>query len=245
MFLFNYNKNKLLIIDLIYVESIKRKSNIFNSFLPKSYWQKRGLYLLLKNPAVKYIRLPDNYNQDPLPKIKKQELQNCFNPIAIVKALEKEQPQWLDFYLKYEFGLNINDNPLNNSRVLEKIIKIQISKIKHGSNKSLINTFIAPLQISLNGLLKLPHLEDKIRSNIITTCNDFFDEYTVFKLVCLLEHHSILENKTFKSQSSQLLSDFNQVKQLIQKEFSESTILSILEHLKNLQNIFEKMLKYE
>ena len=196
------DKNKTL-YKIIY------KSNSFDytihSFLPKEYWQKRGLYVLLKHPAITYIRLPDSCKQEPLPKISKEELQACFNPITIAKALEKEQAQWLDFYIKHEFGIEAKrgGNPFTQKEFLQKLIKQKLSVLNHGKTNDVNSRYIMPLKNILQSLQRFPNKLEKAKPIVENLQSSFFESYEIVQILFLLQGYKnefgkLKDNDTLK-----------------------------------------------
>lgn len=220
-----------------------------NCFLHKTYWQKRGLYLLLNHPSVAYVRLPDPYDGPNLPPAPKSELLACFNPIAIAKAMRAENHEWLPIYIKHEFNLTVapGNNPLANREFLGKLIKTKIAALNHSDTNDIAAHYIMPLKNVFLGLQRFPNRTEKAKPMVQKIQVDFFEDYTISQLLFLLEGYV----EQFENNFTGISEDENGFKKLFISlaacrsipinNFGEEQLLSNLNILSQLYNDFAKI----
>lgn len=218
------------------------------SFLPIEYWKKRGFILLLQNPSVIYIRLPYPYKGKELPKATIGELQKCFNPISIAKALEKDHPGWLAFYMKHEFGKTIteNKNPLREQEFLGKLILSKLAVFNHSKSNDLLTQYIMPMKNALEGLQRFPNKESEILPIIRKLQDNFFSNYNVLQVGYLLQEYvEISKNRNDKKLNNlkDLQLSFSDCKSMLFKGFDYEQISYNLEILSNFYTNYKAVKK--
>lgn len=216
-----------------------------NCFLHKTYHQKRGLYLLLNQPSVAYVRLPDPYDGPKLPPVPKSELLACFNPIAIAKAMRAENPEWLPIYIKHEFNLTVAPgiNPFDNREFLGKLIKTKIAALNHSDTNDMAAHYIMPLKNVFLGLQRFPNKTEKAKPMVRKIQADFFESYTISQLLFLLEGYvAQFENhpeiSKVENGFKKLFISLAACRAIPINNFGEAQLLSNLYHLSQLYNDF-------
>jgi hypothetical protein len=210
------------------------------SFLPIQFWQKRGLILLLNNPAVTFTQLPDMCVEEQDIALSSQELLTLLNPIAICEALEIENLNWLQFFIKYYFDKNmaLGVNPLNDAEFLGKLIKNKLSVLNHSSSNDLQARYILPVNTLLSNLIKFPNRLEKVKVVFNKTQVEFFDSYVVFELLCYFEHYdSISKDRSLLSiKHKALYKTLIILKEFDLNSFDRDQITFNLETLSQLKN---------
>ena len=175
-----------------------KKTFTITSFLPIQFWQKRGLILLLRHPSVRFTQLPDATIKNKKGSLKKEEFLASLDPVAICIALEQENPEWLQYFLrpylgeKIEFGIN----PFTIPEFLGKLVKNKLAILNHSSSNDLQARYILPVNTLLSNLLKFPNRLEKVKVVFDKTQVEFFDSYVVFELLCYLEHYDSISKDT-------------------------------------------------
>ncbi len=189
--LYSLNKKRLLTISEIWnLFKINNYSYYhISSFLPKSYWQKRGLNLLLNNRSIAYIQLPESYEGSELPETNEEDFLKCFNPIKIATELFKARAEWLPFYIKQEFGVELpkSQNPFVQKECFIKIIKKKFSILNHSSKNDIAAQFQMPMRTILISLKQFPDKLEKVKEMLKKLQSDFFNNYEVAQLLFLLD----------------------------------------------------------
>ncbi|MBK5208282.1 MAG: hypothetical protein JJE44_02110 [Flavobacteriaceae bacterium] len=245
--LFDIKSNSLLENETIF-DNLKNIYTFISiiSFLPKSYWQKRGLYLLLNHTSIAYTRLPDPYDGPKLFSAPKSELLACFNPITIAKAMQAENPEWLPVYIKHEFNVTVapGTNPFEQKEFLGKLIKSQIAALNHSNTNDIAVQYIMPLKNVFLGLQRFPNKAEKAKPIIQKIQTGFFDSYNISQLLFLLEgyvaqfENNIPEISTDENGFKKLFISLTACKSISINNFGEAQLLSNLYHLSQLYNGF-------
>lgn len=189
---------------------------LFSSFLPKSYLQKRGFYLLFKHPSVTFIRLPEVYKDCKTPKVNVEELKKCFNPLIIAETLYNGHPEWLPVYIKHEFGLEtpFNQNPFTKREFLCKLIDNKLEVLNHTSINDIATRYQLPMRHLLLSLERFPDRLDKVKPILIKLHSDFFYNYEVAQLLFLLDGYvKQFEEKEVDAHSIKLKNFYNSLMQ--------------------------------
>lgn len=161
------------------------------SFLPKPFWQKRGLILLLNHPKVSFTQLPDSTPEKDDEPLTKQELLACLNPITICNALEQENAAWLQFFVKEHFDkkVSLGYNPMQDEEFLGKLIQYKLAVLNHSGTNDMQARYILPVNTLLSNLLKFPDKLERVKSVFQKTQTDFFESFEVFELLYYLEQY--------------------------------------------------------
>lgn len=167
--------------------------NVYNfiSFLPKPFWQKRGLILLLKHPKVTFTQLPDIPREEQKEVLSKSELLNCLNPVTICNVLEQENAAWLQFFVKEHFDKKVplGFNPMQDEEFLGKLIQYKLAILNHSGTSDMQARYILPVNTLLSNLLKFPDKLERVKTVFEKTQNNFFESFEVFELLCYLEQY--------------------------------------------------------
>lgn len=167
--------------------------NVYNfiSFLPKPFWQKRGLILLLNHPNVTFTQLPNTVSEKDNEPLTKQELLNCLNPVAICNALEQENAAWLQFFIKEHFDkeVSLGYNPMQDEEFLGKLIQYKLAILNHSGPSDMQARYILPVNTLFRNLLKFPDKLERVKTVFEKTQKDFFECFEVFELLCYLEQY--------------------------------------------------------
>ena len=193
-----FSDNNLNSFESVYNVVLKKRQPVFGSFLANSLWKKRGLILLLSSPKVTFIHLPNKLKEFPKATLSKNDVLDCFNPIAICEALEIENLNWLQFFIEYYFDKNmaLGVNPLNEAEFLGKLVKNKLAILNHSSSNDLQARYILPVNTLLSNMLKFPDKLEKVKVVFEKTQVEFFDSYLVFELLCYLEHYDSISKDT-------------------------------------------------
>ena len=233
--LFTSKTSSILNYCLINYHTIK-----FLSFFPKPYWQKRGLILLLKHPKVTFTQLPDAPPMECNEALTKQELLACLNPVAICNALEQENKDWLQFFIKEHFDkkVSLGFNLMQDEEFLGKLITYKLAVLNHSSSSDMQARYILPVNTLLSNLLKFPDKLERVKTVFEKTQNDFFESYEVFELLCYLEQYEkiVIENSTFSRKRKTLFSILTKLKEFELNNFDREQITFNLETLSQLNN---------
>lgn len=169
------------------------KCNI-KSLLNVSFWQKRGLILLLNHPKVTFTQLPDGPSDDNKEVITRCELLECLNPVAICNALEQENKEWLQFFVNEYFDekVALGVNPMQDEEFLGKLISYKLAVLNHSGSSDMQARYILPVKTLLSNLLKFPDKLDPVRQQFVKTQQAFFESFDVFELLCYLEQYNTI-----------------------------------------------------
>lgn len=190
------NLDQYLFIDfkVSITEYILRLGNIYcyKSFLPRPFWQKRGLILLLNHPKVTFTQLPDEPSGENKEPLSKSELLDCLNPVAICNALEQENKEWLQFFVKEHFDKKVplGVNPMQDEEFLGKLISYKLAVLNHSGGSDMQARYILPVNTLLRNLLKFPDKLERVREQFVKTQAAFFESFEVFELLCYLEQYN-------------------------------------------------------
>lgn len=167
------------------------KAYLCQSFLPKPFWQKRGLILLLNHPKVTFTQLPDTPPEEDKELLTKSEFLHCLNPVKICYALEQENKEWLQFFVKEHFDKKVplGYNPMQDEEFLGKLIQYKLAILNHSGTNDMQARYILPVNTLLRNLLKFPDKLERVKSVFQKTQTDFFESFEVFELLCYLEQY--------------------------------------------------------
>ena len=168
-----------------------RENVILHSVLLKEYWLKKGLILLLNHPKVSFTQLPVKPPEQVNDTLTKQELQNCLNPVAICNALEQENKEWLQFFIKEHFDKKVplGFNPMKDEEFLGKLIQYKLAILNHSGSNDMQARYILPIHTLLSNLIKFPDKLERVQEVFKKTQQAFFESYEVFELLCYLEQY--------------------------------------------------------
>lgn len=172
-------------------DGIQNKSGAIKSYFTIKFWEKRGLILLLSHPKVTFTQLPDTPPEENKELLSKSELLNCLNPVAICNALEKENKEWLQFFVKDHFDKKVplGFNPMQDEEFLGKLIQFKLAILNHIGSSDMQARYILPVNTLLSNLLKFPDKLERVKTVFEKTQNNFFESFEVFELLCYLEQY--------------------------------------------------------
>lgn len=172
-------------------DGVQNKSGAIKSHFTSNFWQKRGLILLLNYPKVTFTQLPDAAPEKDNEPLTKQELLARLNPVAICNALEKENKEWLQFFVKDHFDKKVplGYNPMQDEEFLGKLIQYKLAVLNHSSSSDMQSRYILPVNTLLSNLLKFPDKLERVKTVFLKTQSDFFESFAVFELLCYLEQY--------------------------------------------------------
>lgn len=188
------SNNELDSIKSIYPILLRNGGSLLGSFLPSEFWQKRGLILLLNHPKVTFSQLPDTPPAEQKELLSKSELLNCLNPVSICNALEQENKEWLQFFVKEHFDKEapLGYNPMQDQEFLGKLIQYKLAVLNHSGSSDMQARYILPVNTLLSNLLKFPDKLERVKTVFHNTQTKFFESFEVFELLCYLEQYDII-----------------------------------------------------
>ncbi len=236
------NLDQYLFIDfkVSITEYILRLGNIYcyKSFLPRPFWQKRGLILLLNHPKVTFTQLPDEPPSDSNGVLTQSELLECLNPVAICNVLEQENKEWLQFFVKEHFDKKIalGVNPMQDEESLGKLISYKLAVFNHSGSNDMQARYILPVKTLLSNLLKFPDKLERVRVQFVKTQREFFESFEVFELLCYLEQFDTIAvvESVFSRKRKNFYDTLYQLKAFSLNNFDQKEITFNLEILSQL-----------
>jgi hypothetical protein len=159
----------------------------------RNFWDKRGLILLLNHSRIIYNQIPEkSLSSKPSKVLKKTELFQCLNPIKICYVLHKENPEYLQYFLRAYLGkkIELGINPFSNPEFLGKLIENKLAVLNHSNTSDLQARYILPIKILLSNLLRFPEKLEKVQDVFHKTQSDFFKSFEIFELLCYLEQYN-------------------------------------------------------
>lgn len=218
--------------------SVQRNNVYVKSNFTIEFWQKRGLILLFNHPKVTFTQLPDEpivENKEPL---SKSELLDCLNPVAICNALEQENKEWLQFFVKEYFDkkMPLGVNPMQDEEFLGKLISYKLAVLNHSGSSDLQARYILPVNTLLRNLLKFPDKLERVREQFVKTQAAFFESFEVFELLCYLEQydHIVAIENDFSRKRKSFYDTLSQLKAFSLNNFDQEQINFNLEILSQL-----------
>lgn len=177
----------------VYELTLNTYQIVFFSFLPKSYWQKKGLFLLLDHPSVIYQHLPETYIINK-PILKKEELLQLFDPMESARQIENLNNNWLSIYVNNTLNLEINIgiNPFRDEEFVKKLIISEIRILNHSSSNDIGSRLIMPIKNILKSVLDFPDKFEKVKEIFHKLQIDFFCSYEIQQLLFLLKGYKFI-----------------------------------------------------
>lgn len=112
--------------------------------------------------------------------------------MAICNALEQENKEWLQFFVKEHFDkkVPVGVNPMQDVEFLGKLISYKLAVLNHSGSSDMQARYILPINTLLRNLLKFPDKLERVREQFVKTQAAFFESFEVFELLCYLEQYN-------------------------------------------------------